>query len=64
MIDYDLTVTMSETVVFIVYLWFPPQVTNNQVVYVNSLKYDVPKIQGPIRRTVSFTMSVACYFNR
>ncbi|XP_003977163.2 zona pellucida sperm-binding protein 3d.2 [Takifugu rubripes] len=39
-------------------------VTNNQVVYINTLKYDVPKIQGPIRRAVSFTMSVACYFNR
>ncbi|XP_033181475.1 zona pellucida sperm-binding protein 3d.2 [Mastacembelus armatus] len=39
-------------------------VINNQVVYSNTLKYDPPRPEGPIRRAVPFTLSVACYYNR
>ncbi|MEQ2199773.1 hypothetical protein XENOCAPTIV_011208 [Xenoophorus captivus] len=37
---------------------------NNRMVYFNMLHYDPPKPTGPIRRTVSFSIPVACYFNR
>ncbi|XP_042346674.1 zona pellucida sperm-binding protein 3d.2 [Plectropomus leopardus] len=39
-------------------------VINNQVAYSNMLQYDPPRAQGPIRRTVPFTLPVACYYNR
>ncbi|MEQ2177191.1 hypothetical protein GOODEAATRI_001211 [Goodea atripinnis] len=37
---------------------------NNRMVYFNMLHYDPPKPTGPIRRTVPFSVPVACYFNR
>ncbi|MEQ2267967.1 hypothetical protein XENORESO_013105 [Xenotaenia resolanae] len=37
---------------------------NNRMVYFNLLHYDPPKPTGPIRRTVPFSVPVACYFNR
>ncbi|XP_068426704.1 zona pellucida sperm-binding protein 3d.2 [Clinocottus analis] len=37
---------------------------NNQVVYSNTLQYDPLRLQGPIRRAVPFTRSIACYYNR
>ncbi|XP_060936953.1 zona pellucida sperm-binding protein 3d.2 [Limanda limanda] len=39
-------------------------IVDNQVAYSNTLRYDPPKLQGPIRRAVPFTLSVACYYNR
>ncbi|KAG7475665.1 hypothetical protein JOB18_035381 [Solea senegalensis] len=39
-------------------------IIDNQVAYSNTLRYDPPKIQGPIRRAVPFFLSVACYYNR
>ncbi|XP_019948828.2 zona pellucida sperm-binding protein 3d.2 [Paralichthys olivaceus] len=39
-------------------------IIDNQVAYLNTLRYDPPKLQGPIRRAVPFTLSVACYYNR
>ncbi|XP_054477469.1 zona pellucida sperm-binding protein 3d.2 isoform X2 [Anoplopoma fimbria] len=39
-------------------------IINNQVAYLNTLKYDPPRIRGPIRRAVPFTLPVACYYNR
>ncbi|XP_024253252.1 zona pellucida sperm-binding protein 3d.2 [Oncorhynchus tshawytscha] len=37
---------------------------NNRVAYSNTLRYDPPKIQGPIRRAAPFTLRVVCHFNR
>ncbi|XP_076592871.1 zona pellucida sperm-binding protein 3d.2 [Chaetodon auriga] len=39
-------------------------IRNNQVAYSNILQYDPPRVQGPIRRAVPFTLPVACYYNR
>ncbi|XP_073341138.1 zona pellucida sperm-binding protein 3d.2 [Pagrus major] len=39
-------------------------ISNNQVVYTNTLQYDPLRLQGPIRRAVPFTMQVVCYYNR
>ncbi|KAK5862022.1 hypothetical protein PBY51_017455 [Eleginops maclovinus] len=39
-------------------------IINNQMTYSNKLRYDPPKLQGPIRRAVSFTLPVACFYNR
>ncbi|XP_040899676.1 zona pellucida sperm-binding protein 3d.2 [Toxotes jaculatrix] len=39
-------------------------IIDNQVTYSNTLQYDPPRLQGPIRRAVPFTLPVACYFNR
>ncbi|XP_035528691.1 zona pellucida sperm-binding protein 3d.2 [Morone saxatilis] len=39
-------------------------INNNQVAYSNTLQYDLPRLQGPIRRAVPFTLPVACYYNR
>ncbi|XP_023140344.2 zona pellucida sperm-binding protein 3d.2 isoform X1 [Amphiprion ocellaris] len=39
-------------------------IIDNQVAYTNTLRYDPPMLQGPIRRSVPFTLPVACYFNR
>ncbi|XP_039974372.1 zona pellucida sperm-binding protein 3d.2 isoform X2 [Xiphias gladius] len=38
--------------------------TDNQVAYSNTLQYDPPTLQGPIRRAVPFTLPVACYYKR
>ncbi|XP_044064215.1 zona pellucida sperm-binding protein 3d.2 [Siniperca chuatsi] len=38
--------------------------SNYQVAYSNTLQYDPPSLQGPIRRAVPFTLPVACYYNR
>ncbi|XP_010904022.2 zona pellucida sperm-binding protein 3d.2 [Esox lucius] len=51
--EYDLGLCGSER-----------SIVNNRVAYSNSLRYDPPKIQGPIRRSVPFTMKVVCLFNR
>ncbi|XP_041731417.2 zona pellucida sperm-binding protein 3 [Coregonus clupeaformis] len=37
---------------------------NNRVAYSNTLRYDPPKLQGPIRRAAPFTLRVVCHFNR
>ncbi|KAM9353537.1 zona pellucida sperm-binding protein 3d.2 [Symphorus nematophorus] len=39
-------------------------IINNQVAYSNTLQYDPPRLQGPIRRAVPFALPVACYYNR
>ncbi|XP_039663054.1 zona pellucida sperm-binding protein 3d.2 isoform X2 [Perca fluviatilis] len=39
-------------------------IINNQLVYSNTLHYDPPRLQGPIRRAVPFTLRVACSYNR
>nr|XP_046255999.1 zona pellucida sperm-binding protein 3d.2 [Scatophagus argus] len=39
-------------------------VSNNQVTYSNTLQYDPPRLQGPIRRAAPFTLPVVCYYNR
>ncbi|KAM7421397.1 hypothetical protein PAMA_015498 [Pampus argenteus] len=39
-------------------------IINNQVAYSNILHYDPPRVRGPIRRAVAFTLPVACYYNR
>ncbi|XP_070767889.1 zona pellucida sperm-binding protein 3d.2 [Enoplosus armatus] len=39
-------------------------ISNNQVAYSNTLQYDPPRLQGPIRRAVPFTLPIACYYNR
>ncbi|XP_037640842.1 zona pellucida sperm-binding protein 3d.2 [Sebastes umbrosus] len=39
-------------------------IINNQVAYSNTLQYDPPRLQGPIRRAVPFTLPVTCYYNR
>ncbi|KAM7383056.1 hypothetical protein PAMP_002742 [Pampus punctatissimus] len=39
-------------------------IINNQVAYSNTLHYDPPRVQGPIRRAMAFTLPVACYYNR
>ncbi|AWP15106.1 putative zona pellucida sperm-binding protein 3-like isoform 2 [Scophthalmus maximus] len=39
-------------------------IVDDQVAYSNTLQYDPPKLQGPIRRAVPFTLSVACHYNR
>ncbi|XP_028985597.1 zona pellucida sperm-binding protein 3d.2 isoform X2 [Betta splendens] len=39
-------------------------IVNNQVTYSNALEYNPPRPQGLIRRTVPFTLPVACYYNR
>nr|XP_033495763.1 zona pellucida sperm-binding protein 3d.2 isoform X2 [Epinephelus lanceolatus] len=39
-------------------------IINNQVAYSNTLQYDPPRLRGPIRRAVPFTLPVACYYNR
>ncbi|KAG7216556.1 hypothetical protein INR49_002043, partial [Caranx melampygus] len=40
------------------------QISDNQVTYSNTLQYDPPGLQGPIRRAVPFTLPVSCYYNR
>ncbi|XP_014020901.2 zona pellucida sperm-binding protein 3 [Salmo salar] len=37
---------------------------NNRVAYSNTLRYDPPKLKGPIRRAAPFTLRVVCHFNR
>ncbi|XP_029499043.1 zona pellucida sperm-binding protein 3d.2 isoform X2 [Oncorhynchus nerka] len=37
---------------------------NNRVAYSNTLRYEPPKLQGPIRRAAPFTLRVVCHFNR
>uniref|UniRef100_A0A8D3BC33 Zona pellucida glycoprotein 3d tandem duplicate 2 n=1 Tax=Scophthalmus maximus TaxID=52904 RepID=A0A8D3BC33_SCOMX len=37
-------------------------IVDDQVAYSNTLQYDPPKLQGPIRRAVPFTLSVASKF--
>ncbi|XP_076006520.1 zona pellucida sperm-binding protein 3d.2 [Genypterus blacodes] len=37
---------------------------NNQMSYSNTLHFDPPRPDGPIRRAVPFTLSVSCYYNR
>ncbi|XP_044216395.1 zona pellucida sperm-binding protein 3d.2 isoform X1 [Thunnus albacares] len=39
-------------------------IINNRVAYSNTLQYNLPRLQGPIRRAVPFTLPVACYYNR
>ncbi|XP_078108429.1 zona pellucida sperm-binding protein 3d.2 [Sander vitreus] len=39
-------------------------IINNQLAYSNTLHYDPPRLQGPIRRAVPFTLRVACSYNR
>ncbi|XP_032374442.1 zona pellucida sperm-binding protein 3d.2 isoform X2 [Etheostoma spectabile] len=39
-------------------------IMNNQLAYSNTLTYDPPMLQGPIRRAAPFTLPVACYYNR
>ncbi|KAM6995279.1 zona pellucida sperm-binding protein 3d.2 [Tautogolabrus adspersus] len=39
-------------------------IINNQVAYSNTLQYDPPKLQGPIRRSAPFSLPVSCYYNR
>ncbi|XP_053288234.1 zona pellucida sperm-binding protein 3d.2 [Pleuronectes platessa] len=39
-------------------------VIGNQVAYINTLRYDPPKLEGPIRRAVPFNLPVACSYNR
>nr|XP_020444263.1 zona pellucida sperm-binding protein 3-like isoform X2 [Monopterus albus] len=39
-------------------------VIDNRVAYLNTLHYDPPRLRGPIRRAVPFTLPVACYYNR
>uniref|UniRef100_A0A3B5AJ90 Zona pellucida sperm-binding protein 3 n=1 Tax=Stegastes partitus TaxID=144197 RepID=A0A3B5AJ90_9TELE len=38
-------------------------IIDNQVAYSNTLQYDPPVQQGPIRRSVPFALPVTCYFN-
>ncbi|KAJ7985380.1 hypothetical protein DPEC_G00351460 [Dallia pectoralis] len=51
--EYDLGLCGSER-----------SIVNSRVAYSNTLRYDPPKIRGPIRRHVPFTMKVVCLFNR
>ncbi|TKS82476.1 Zona pellucida sperm-binding protein 3 [Collichthys lucidus] len=39
-------------------------ISNNQVAYSNTLRYDPSPIKGPIRRAAPFALPVACYYNR
>uniref|UniRef100_I3J1N7 Zona pellucida sperm-binding protein 3 n=1 Tax=Oreochromis niloticus TaxID=8128 RepID=I3J1N7_ORENI len=39
-------------------------IIDNQVVYSNTLQYDPPRLKGPIRRVVPFSLPVSCHFNR
>ncbi|XP_041649750.1 zona pellucida sperm-binding protein 3d.2 isoform X2 [Cheilinus undulatus] len=37
---------------------------NNQMTYLNTLQYDPPTLQGPIRRSAPFSLPVSCNYNR
>ncbi|XP_034553638.1 zona pellucida sperm-binding protein 3d.2 isoform X2 [Notolabrus celidotus] len=39
-------------------------IINNQLAYSNTLQYDPPKLQRPIRRSAPFSLPVLCYYNR
>ncbi|CAJ1062831.1 zona pellucida sperm-binding protein 3d.2 isoform X2 [Xyrichtys novacula] len=39
-------------------------IINNQVAYSNTLYYDPPKLQGPIRRSAALSLPVSCHYNR
>ncbi|XP_074539859.1 zona pellucida sperm-binding protein 3d.2 [Halichoeres trimaculatus] len=39
-------------------------IINNQVAYLNTLHYDPPKLQGPIRRYAPLSLPVSCFYNR
>ncbi|XP_029360759.1 zona pellucida sperm-binding protein 3d.2 [Echeneis naucrates] len=40
------------------------KISDNHVTYSNILRYHPPRLYGPIRRTVPFTVPVSCYYNR